>query len=130
VSKAGCVHTVRRSRPSTPSAKGKGGAAGGAGGAGWGDSPAVHAICLCLLNEPDVHHLRCSNKLAKARGTFKALMTEQWKDNCPKPWLYETVPGTCANMMACRAYKYLNFYNMSHWAPNVEVSVSSLGGTI
>ena len=65
--------------------------------------------------------IRCHNKKAKAKGTFEALISEEWRDDCPKPWLSETVPGTCAHMMACRAFKYMSFFNISHWAPNVEV---------
>ena len=70
------------------------------------------------------HHVRCEGKIDKANGTFEALISEEWRDDCPKPWLSETVPGTCAHMMACRAFKYMSFFNISHWAPNVEVCAS------
>ena len=56
-----------------------------------------------------------------AKGKFSDLMNMEWADECPKPWMGETGPGKCTSMMACRANKYLNFFNMSHWAPNVEV---------
>ena len=76
-------------------------------------------------NNPAIFCLiRCHNKKAKAKGTFEALISQEWRDDCPKPWLSETVPGTCINMMACRAFKYLNFFNISHWVPNVEVGAS------
>jgi hypothetical protein len=49
----------------------------------------------------------------------------EWEDNCPKPWLGEETLGTCSNIMECRTLKLINYFNISKWAPNVEVMPAS-----
>ncbi|GAX84549.1 hypothetical protein CEUSTIGMA_g11970.t1 [Chlamydomonas eustigma] len=91
------------------------------------EHPYADALAVVMIRNPydwafSMHrNCWCYRRDIRALAPFEDIMTIEWRDNCPKPWLGEEVMGKCSSMMECRALKMINFFNMTKWAPNVEI---------
>jgi hypothetical protein len=89
--------------------------------------PYADALAIVMIRNPydwafSMHrNCWCSRTDAQAPAPFEDFMNMEWEDNCPKPWLGEETLGTCSNIMECRTLKLINYFNISKWAPNVEI---------